>query len=438
MKFISLLKKELREMLTLQTILMLVMLIVLMGSMGGLMDKAADETQAESGKITICDQDDTPFSQSVLKYLEHPTADMENEVNVITIGSDDYAKELDSHDLKSFVILPKGFEASIRDGKQAEIIYVSRMTSLSMMSNLNAGSETAVQLIQAAIKTAMYTEKMNSGKLTDEEVSLMEMPVYVNEQTIVADKQAEVSPLMLYSSTYSQSLFMPLVVYILILLGSQTMVNAVSAEKLDKTLETLLSAPVSRIHVLAAKMIAAAAVALLNAAVYMIGMNKMNITPTGDMPEDYTKMVQDLGLTFDAKTYLLIGVQMLLTMLIALSLSLILGAFAKNIKSSQTLIMPLMIITIIPFMAAMFLDISTLPGVVKYLLYAIPFTHTFMASDCILFGKTSLYVGGLIYQLIVLAVCMAVAVKIFTSDTIFTASEKKIGFGKKKKKVYDD
>ncbi len=438
MKFISLLKKELREMLTLQTLLMLVMLIVLMGSMGGLMGKAADESQAESGKITICDLDDTPFSQSVLKYLEHPTADMQNEVNVITIESDDYAKELDKHDIKSFVILPKGFEDSIRDGKQAEIVYVSRMTSLSMMSNINAGSETAVQLIQAAVKTAMYTEKINSGKLTDDEVSLMEMPVYVKEQTIVADKQGEVSPLMLYSATYSQSLFMPLIVYILILLGSQTMVNAVSAEKLDKTLETLLSAPVSRIHVLAAKMIAAAVVALLNAAVYMIGMNKLSINPTADMPDDYNKMVEQLGLTFDVKTYLLIGVQMLVTMLIALSLSLILGAFARNIKSSQTLIMPLMIVTIIPFMAAMFLDISTLPGIVKYLLYAIPFTHTFMASDCILFGKTTLYIGGLVYQIVVLIICMGIAVKIFTSDTIFTASEMKFSLGRKKQKVYED
>lgn len=438
MKFISLLKKELREMLNVQTILMLVMMILMMGMMGGLMNKASEETQKESGKITICDQDDTPFSQSVLKFLQHPTADMENDVNIITMDSDDYSKELEKHDVKSFVIIPKGFEDAIRNEKQAEIIYVSRMTSLSMMANINAGSETAVQLIQAAIKTAMYTDKINSGKLTDAEVSLMEAPVSVNEQTIVADKQEKISQLVLYSGAYSQSLFMPMIVYILILLGSQTMVNAVSAEKLDKTLETLLSAPVSRLHVLSAKMIAAAVVALLNAAVYMIGTNKLSFTGGGDLPDEYNQIIENLGLNYSLKTYLLIGVQMLITMLIALSISLILGAFARNIKSSQTLVMPLMIITVIPFMATMFLDISTLPGVIKYLLYAIPFTHTFIASDCVLFGKMGLYVGGLIYQCIVLVVCMAFAVKIFTSDKLFTSKGIMLNFGRKKKTVYED
>ena len=99
--------------------------------------------------------------------------------------------------------------------------------------------------------------------------------------------------------------------------------------------------------------------------------------------------------------------------------------------------MPILFITVVPFMVSMFMDISSLPGAVRYLLYAIPFTHTFMASDCILFGKTSLYIGGLIYQIIFLIVCMAIALKIFTSDKIFTASETRI-FGKKKKHAEAD
>jgi ABC-2 type transport system permease protein len=123
---------------------------------------------------------------------------------------------------------------------------------------------------------------------------------------------------------------------------------------------------------------------------------------------------------------------MLVSTLIALALAMILGAFAKNIKSSQSLLMPVIIATMIPFMVSMFFDISTLPGAARYILYAIPFTHTFMSSDNVIFGKTSLYVGGLIYQLVFLAICMIIAVKIYTSDMIFTASE--FRFGKKKKR----
>lgn len=437
-KFLSLLKKELREMLTAQTIGLLLFMLIMMYSMGGMMTKSSEEAQEQSGRITICDLDKTDFSESVIEFLKHPTADMTNDVNVFEPESDDYAAELKRLGVKSFVVLSQGFSDKITSGEQAEIIYVSRMTSLATMSNMNVGSETAVQLISAAVKSALYTQKVSEGALTEAEAVLIEAPVGVTEHTIVNDKSENVSQLILYSSLYSRSLFMPLVVYIMVLLGSQTMINAVSAEKIDKTLETLLSAPVSRLHIICAKMLAAAVIAILNASVYMIGMNNLTINITGELPDDIGENLKNLGLVFDLKTYLLIGVQMMLTMLIALSLAMILGAFAKDIKSSQTLLLPLMFITIIPFMASMFTDISGLPGMFKYLLYAIPFTHTFTATDCVLFGKTNEYIFGLIYQIIFLIICLAITVKIFTSDSIFTMTEHSVGLFKKKAAPAED
>lgn len=436
-KFLSLLRKELREMITAQTIGTLVLMLVMMYLMGGMMTKSTTQAQEESGKITICDLDKTEFSSSVIEFLKHPSADMDNEVTVFEMESEDYTAEINRNGFKSFVVLNKGFTDKIMANKQAEITYVNRMTSLSAMSNMNVGSETAVQLISAAVKTALYTQKVNTGSMTETEALLLESPVVVNEQTVVNDKTEEVSPLIIYSSLYNRSLFMPLVVYLLILLGSQSMINAVSAEKIDKTLETLLSAPVSRLHIICAKMLAAGAVALLNAAAYMIGMNNVTINLSGNLPDGLPDMLQNLGLVFGFKTYLLIGLQMILSMLICLSLAMILGAFAKDIKSSQTLLLPLMFMTMIPFMVSMFTDISSLPGVFKYLLYAIPFTHTFCATDSVLFGNTDVYVFGLIYQVVILVICLAVAVKIFTSDKIFTMTENGL-FKKKKKAVHED
>ncbi len=439
MKFVSILKKELKEMLNIQMILMLVFLVVVMYSMSGFVDTAIDESMEESAEIVLCDKDNTDFTKSVIKFIEHPTAETEtdNEVNLITLESDDYAAELKRLDKKSFVIIPEGFTDKINAGEQAELIYVSKMTSFSTMSNMNAGSETAVAYIEAAVKSAIFTNKVQLGKLSDNEVTQINSPISVTENTIVGDKTSEISQMVLYSSAFGQTLLLPLVVYMLILLGSQSMINAVTAEKLDKTLETLLSAPVSRLSVLSAKMLAAAIVAIINAAVYMIGMNNMTSSATGAVPDEYKQYAAELGINFGVRYYLLIGVQMLLSTLIALCLAMILGAFAKNVKSSQTLLMPILFLTIIPFMAAEFIDISSLPGAIKYLLYAIPFTHTFMASDAVIFQKTSIYTGGLIYQFVFLIICMIVAIKIFTTDTIVTASER-ISSRSKKKKHTDD
>ena len=59
MKFINLLRKELKEMLTPQTILTLVIMVIILSVAGNAMTGAMESSQEESSKITICDQDNT-------------------------------------------------------------------------------------------------------------------------------------------------------------------------------------------------------------------------------------------------------------------------------------------------------------------------------------------------------------------------------------------
>ena len=92
--------------------------------------------------------------------------------------------------------------------------------------------------------------------------------------------------------------------------------------------------------------------------------------------------------------------------------------------------MPVMIMAMIPYMLSVFVDITTLSPVLRYLVYAIPFTHTFMATQNVMFDNMTLYWAGLAYQFVLLVLCMTYAVKVFTSDRIFTMT---ISFGKKKK-----
>lgn len=73
----------------------------------------------------------------------------------------------------------------------------------------------------------------------------------------------------------------PIIMFVLIMFSAQMILSAISNEKIDKTLETLLSAPVSRLSVLASKMLAAGVVAALQVVVYMFGMSKM----TGGLTE---------------------------------------------------------------------------------------------------------------------------------------------------------
>jgi ABC-2 type transport system permease protein len=226
-------------------------------------------------------------------------------------------------------------------------------------------------------------------------------------------------------------MLIPIIMFLLIMYSSQMIMGAISTEKLDKTLETLLSSPVSRLSVISAKMLSAAIVAALQAAVYMFGMNKMMEGITGGMTDDKNteEILKNLGLTMSVGDYILVGAQMFMTILIVLSISIILGALAKDAKSAQTLQLPIMLLAMVPYFVTMFIDVNSASPVIKYVTYAIPFTHAFVANQNVTFGHYDVYTFGLIYQFIVLCIFLFLALRIFMSDRIFTMS---IG-GKKSK-----
>jgi ABC-2 type transport system permease protein len=254
------------------------------------------------------------------------------------------------------------------------------------------------------------------------------------EYTAANGRTIKASPDLLISMIMSQSMIAPFAVFFLILMASQMIMTAISTEKIDKTLETLMSAPVSRLTVLCAKMISAVIVALLNAGTMIIGfvfyMQSMLGTAAAEIEESASagtseitsgaEAMAGLGLTLGGGDILLFGADLFLTIAIGLSVSLILGAMATDTKSVQTLIMPVMVITMIPFFVTMFADVNSLPAAFRMIMYIIPFTHTYAAMTNLMFGHTSLVIGGLIYQAVFFAVCMYLAVKMFTSDLLFT------------------
>ena len=422
MKFRTLFIKELREMLNTQTILAMVGAVVVMGFAGRTMSRAVEESAETMMDINICDNDNTEFTQNMIKFMTNNLAQLGGEVNVIEISSDDYAEELKKADVKNVVLIPEGFTESVEQNKSAQVQYIQQLNSLATFSNLNAGSQVAVEYLSAAVKEVVYSTKVAGGKLTNQEVTFLNNPITLDETTIVAGKSENISSSIVLSLCSAQSNIVPIMLFVLVMMSSNMILNAVSTEKIDKTLETLLSAPVSRLSVIAAKMLAAAVIAAMQASVYMLGARNMMSGVMDNVSADsgYSEILKNLGLTMSAGQYVLVGLQMFLTILIALSVALILGVLAKDAKSAQTLTLPVMMCTMIPYMLSMFVDIKSLSPAARYIVYAIPFTHSFMAMENAMFGNMDIYVGGLIYQALFLAVCMFAALRIFMSDRIFT------------------
>lgn len=433
MKFFNLLKKELSELITAQTIISLVVIASMLMLMGNMMKTTISEAVKSEYTISISDRDNTEFTKQLAEVLKKSGA----ELNMFDTSGDDYSAILKETDQDSIIIIPEGFTDDLENGKQPQLISISAMESAAMMSNVKTDNSGAIALIQSCVANT-FAEK--SG-LSPEQVKLMNEPTILTENTVVNGKTASIASTRIMSSLMTKNMILPIVVFVLIMFTSSMLISAISNEKIDKTLETLLSAPVSRTSILFAKMLAAAIIALMNAVVYMFGFSSFVGGATEEAKESLANSaitefmsvdtaLEKLGLTLSFGDYVLVGAQLFLTIMICLSIALMLGSLVNDTKQSQTMIMPLMIMAMIPYLISMFADINTLPTAFRIIVYAIPFTHTFSAMNNIMFGHMGAFYGGLAYQAVVFIICMTFALKLFTSDKILTT---RLNFGQKSK-----
>lgn len=434
MRFGNLLKKELGELITKQAIISMVFILAIFVFMGQIMGKAMEES-FDTSTITLCNRDNTEFTNLLLDAI---TADGSTSINYVDIQGDDYASELKRLDIKNAVIIPEGYADSVlKEQKPADIIFVSTVSTggfSSTMSSISASD--VISVIQNETTDEIL---LKTYGLSDEEVARVKEPTALVEYAVSGGKTAKISASSLQAVLMMQSMIAPFVIFFLLLMAAQMIMTAISTEKIDKTLETLLSTPVSRMTVLMAKMTAAVISALMNAVVMMIGfvcyMSGMmgNLTneitdsvnsaaAMGDTTVSVAQAMSELGLVLSPVSYILFGLQLFFTVAIGLAISLILGAMATDVKSVQTLTMPIMIAVMIPFFITMFLDYSEMSAGFKAVMFIIPFTHSYTALTNLMNGDMIMFWAGLAYQVVFFAVCMFLAVRMFTTDRLFTMS----------------
>lgn len=437
MKFGNLLKKELSELITKQAIVSMIFVLVLFVFMGQIMGHSMEEG-LDTSTLNICIKDDSAFTQNVIDRIK---ADKTTELNIVDIQSDNYYDELEKLDLKYVVIIPEGYgDSIINEKKPGQLIFASKVSlGFSAAMSSISSSDAVSTIIDCSADEAMES----IYGLTEEDIALITSPANTVEFSAANGKSVEVSAAAVSSIVMMESMIAPFAIFFLLLLASQMIMTAISTEKIDKTLETLLSTPVSRMTVLTAKMVAAIISALLNAvfmiagfAVYMISImsgamsgasvstDMVNMPDTGAITEALSTAdaISQLGFSLNGVDILLFGLQLFLTLAIGLSISLILGATATDVKSVQTLVMPIMIAVMIPFFVTMFMDFGEMPAAAKVIMFLIPFTHSYIALTNLLSGDMIMYWGGLAYQIVFFAVCMFLAVRMFTSDKLFTMS----------------
>lgn len=415
--FYNIVKKEIRELMTRQMIFSLVFMILMFGMMGKFIGNIREEAE-KSVSMAVFDMDRTPFSQTVVEVLG-------GERNVIKESSLEKAlNKAREKDIKALLVIPEGFEKDVEEMRGAKLEVYSILKGLGIGDLSSSGMlKSAINTINQKIATSFVQEAI-PGKNPQDIIN----PIKIKEFVTVREKTVPGNPEMIQGLVTSQSIMIPVILMMVIMYSGMMVITSMGMEKENKTLETLLTLPVKRSYIVTGKMVGSALVALIMAAVYMIGFRyyMSSFMPSAES----TPILKNLGLVMTPLSYLLLGTSLFMAILVALSLSMLLGLFAQDTKSAQTMNMPLVILVMIPFFLLMFKDISTLSLPLKILVYAIPFSHPIIASRALIFQNYFPVIGGMIYMAIFAGVAMFITIRIFNTDKVLTA---KFSFKKRRK-----
>lgn len=417
-RFLVLLRKEVRELATPQMLapfLLTILVFALIGNVVGEQGSEAERTRA----LALVDHDRTAASRLVSSAVEQAG------FAVVEPASSDPEEVLrDSSYPPVLLVVPQGFGEAVAAGRRATVETYVAFRSFTVM-----GSRESVALAGAlaALNRALQAQLVRTLAPSADPAVVAE-PISVAQHVVVGNRAAEVSPDLVMGFITSQTTFVPIVLFVVIVFAAQMVATALASEKENKTLESLLAMPVARSAIVTAKMVAAGAIALVSAAAYMIGLNYYMSGLTrgfggaeaAQANEAAGEVARQLGLTLSVGDYVLLGLSMFFAILVALAVALILGAFAENVKSVQSLLAPLIIVIMVPYFLVMFVDLNGLPDAARTGVLALPFAHPFLAAPNLFLGNVSAVVGGIVYEAVWFAVLVVVAARIFGSDRLLT------------------
>ncbi len=421
--FSNLLIKEIKELLNKQLIISLVFILVLFNFIGSVTKSEMKKAMAKQ-KVAVLDLDRSEISRNLIGALNMAGFIIEEK----TGEKEKVIGEVRDSGLDLLVVFPEGF------GQLASSFQPVTVETYSFLKGVSLGGRAKTEAVKALINSTndYLSNEFLKKRIPDADPKLLKAPIKNREFVVVRDRQAEGSASMIVGALTAQNYILPVILMMIILYSAQMVITAIAMEKQNKTLETLLTVPISRGAIVAAKMLGATVVGLLSAAIYMYGFkNAFSFSDTNVTKAfgGITPVLKQLGLTINTQGYVLFGISLFLTMLCALALATLLGVLAEDYRTAQALSFPLVFLLMIPYFISLFADINTMALPAKILVLAIPFSHPFFAMQNIMFGNLNMVWLGIVYNFLFVVVMLWWTSRIFATDRVLTM---KLKWGKKK------
>ena len=318
--------KEIKELVRDPRILVGVILVplVIFPLMGELSSIALEATQRETASIqvAIVDEDCSQYSSLLRDLLKR----MPN-VILLDVEGASWIDDALAKDARAVIRISKGFSDNLSKGLRGEVELHVVVKSLGVSEG---GVQSALSELLNSFSRALSTAII-SAQAPGLNASNVLNPITVESRTLFKGEVVDVSPEHFISSVMGQSLMMPTMMLIIMVLASQTAVVSIAIEKEEKTLETLLTLPVKRVTVLWGKLVGSTVVVALAVLAYVAGFNYYMWAFLSARQASLDRV----PLSIPVEGYLILATSLFLSLMSLLALSLLLGAYAQDVRSGR-------------------------------------------------------------------------------------------------------
>jgi len=332
------LTESLRDRRTLITMFIVPLLLfpLLSVGFGAMVSAVIGKAREESPKVMIKGGDDSPSVVAGLKKVE--------KIQIVPLDPD-WKSEIVNKQVPVVIEIPDGFEKSLAEQKDLTVTIYDYAGDLK--------SELAAEKIQKYLTD--YRDSLVKDRLTSRNLPVAILKPFEFKQQNVAPPEKSGGALF----------FGGFIAYIVVFLclngGMHPAMDLTAGEKERGTMETILSSPISRTHLVLGKFLLVLTTALTTAALSVISM-AVSFTIANAL---HTRPIQegDSGMNFHIGFGAALSVFiMAIPLAVLFSAALLtISSFAKSYKEAQSYIMPLMFLVIIPAIAAMIPGIDLTP-----------------------------------------------------------------------------
>ena len=381
--------RDRRTVLSMIAVPLLVMPLLTIG-MGMLSVTLVDLAMKEIPTVMVLGGDDSPHVMAELRQLK----DLE-----IVPAKSDFAEEISNKKVRAAVEIPEGFEAKLASGESSTVkIY---MYEGEMRSGFGADR---LQRFFRELRDRTIREHLEARELPDSLVR----PFGIEQKNVAPPEKVGGAIL---------GGMVPYFIILLCLTGAMyPAMDLTAGEKERGTMETILCSPVSRTHLVIGKFlmvltasIATAVLAITSMAISFGAGKKILLGFTFGAPNEA------LQITITGKATVSIFFIVLPLAVFFSAALLALSLFAKSFKEAQSYISPLMIVLVLPAIAAL------LPGVeLSPVLTLVPVLNTSLVSKEIISGTYRWDLIALIFlsSSVYAGLALAIAVKLFQREDV--------------------